>query len=166
MHDAPCRTTGFDETEHDHQACVAQALTRAEQLCQQRGARLTPQRRRILELVWQTHRPVGAYDLLQQLQREMRAAPPTVYRALDFLQQQGLVHRLASINAYVGCSLPDRPHDAYFFICRSCRGMTPLRQEGLTATIRRQAAALDFRIEQETVEILGLCPQCRQQGAA
>ena len=85
---------------HNHQACVNQALDDARHICQQHNARLTPTRQRVLELIWQSHRPLGAYDVLAQLAAEgQNAAPPTVYRALDFLQQHGLVHRIASLNA-------------------------------------------------------------------
>src|SRR5690606_10698879 len=89
---------------HDHEQCVSDALAAAEQVCERSGARLTPVRRGVLGLVWQSHRPMGAYDLLDTLAREddRRPAPPTVYRALDFLQEHGLVHRIASLNAFIG----------------------------------------------------------------
>lgn len=153
----------FLPDDHDHGACIKQAVQKAADLCRQRGARLTPQRRRVLELVWKTHQPVGAYEILADLQQEMRAAPPTVYRALDFLQQQGLIHRLASLNAFIGCSAPERPHNACFLICRCCKGTQPLEQELLSRTIEQQAADKGFVIEQQIVEILGLCPECRDQ---
>ena len=87
---------------HDHSHCVSDALRAADALCARSGARLTALRRRVLELVWQSHRPLGAYDILGVLSSEdgRRAAPPTVYRALDFLLEHGLIHRLASLNAY------------------------------------------------------------------
>src|SRR5262249_31814588 len=101
-------THGFDESRrsfgqrpHDHQACVAEALDKAALLCDRRGARLTELRLRVLELVWRSHAPVGAYEVLGLLQQRggKRAAPPTVYRALDFLLEHGLIHRLESLNA-------------------------------------------------------------------
>lgn len=156
----PCEP-GFQETEHNHDACIAQALARADRLCRERGAQLTAQRRRVLELVWRTHRPVGAYDLLAELRKEMRAEPPTVYRALEFLQQQGLIHRLASLNAFVGCSAPETPHGGYFLICQNCRSMQPLPQAEVASAIRRQAAVQGFAVSQEIVEILGTCATCR-----
>lgn len=82
---------------HNHDACVRDALAEARAICQARNARLTPIRQRVLELIWESHKPLGAYDLLGMLAQEgHNAAPPTVYRALDFLQQYGLVHRIAS----------------------------------------------------------------------
>lgn len=108
---------------HNHQACVNQALDDARHICQQHNARLTPTRQRVLELIWQSHRPLGAYDVLAQLAAEgQNAAPPTVYRALDFLQQHGLVHRIASLNAFVGCAHPGKPHT------RHVPDLPPVRQ--------------------------------------
>ena len=92
---------GFPERGHDHADCLTQVLSNAETVCQQRGVRLTPQRRRVLEIVAGSHSPLGAYDILEQMDfAGRRSAPITVYRALDFLIEQGLVHRLASLNAF------------------------------------------------------------------
>jgi len=89
---------------HDHASCVAAAVATAEKLCQERGLRFTSIRCRVLELVWGSHKPIGAYDILEVLGKESEsAAPPTVYRALEFLIEAGLVHRLDSLNAFIGC---------------------------------------------------------------
>ena len=94
----------FARPRHDHDHCVANALAAAEQVCATRGLKLTPLRRRVLELVWAGHGPVGAYDLLQALaEGDARAVqPPTVYRALEFLREAGLVHRIDTLNAFIG----------------------------------------------------------------
>ena len=111
----------FPDSGHDHRACVQGALRDAETLCARRGVRLTPARRRVLELIWQSHRPSGAYDLLERLAADgHRPSPPTVYRALDFLLRQGLVHRVSSRNAFVGCNHPGDDHMAQLFICDRC----------------------------------------------
>ena len=161
----PCET-GFVDAGHDHSHCIARALTQAADLCRRRGARLTPQRQRVLEIVWQTHKPVGAYDILHQLRKEMRAEPPTVYRALEFLRRQGLIHRLVSLNAFVGCSTPDIPHGAFFLICQRCKAMQPLREESIAPAIRQQADRQGFAVGQEIVEILGTCAGCRSTEAS
>jgi len=90
---------------HDHSRCVSHALAEAETICARQGLRLTALRKRVLELVWASHKPLGAYDILGVLSDEdgRRAAPPTVYRALDFLLENGLVHRIASLNAITDC---------------------------------------------------------------
>ncbi|MFA5677054.1 MAG: Fur family transcriptional regulator [Pseudomonas sp.] len=149
---------------HDHQQCVDDALAAAEQVCERNGARLTALRKRVLELVWQSHRPMGAYDLLETLAREddRRPAPPTVYRALDFLQEHGLVHRIASLNAFIGCASPEHTHQGHFLICRNCRVAFELDQALIQPAIRQVAAQQGFAVEAETVEISGLCARCRE----
>ena len=102
---------------------------RADALCARQGVRLTELRRRVLELVWQSHKPLGAYDILAVLsETDGRRAPPTVYRALDFLQENGLVHRIASLNAFVGCNNPEHSHQGQFLICRTCHTAIELEQ--------------------------------------
>lgn len=155
---APAR---FMDDQHDHRDCVSRALRIAEDLCRRRGKRLTALRRRVLELVWGQHKPIGAYDLLEYLREEGRAAPPTVYRALDFLQQLGLVHRLASLNAYVGCAVPGEPHDGQFLICESCRSLAEMDVSSITRAIEESALESGFTPHRHTIEIMGLCPSCR-----
>ena len=149
---------------HDHQQCVSDALALAEQVCERNGARLTVLRKRVLELVWQSHRPMGAYDLLETLAREddRRPAPPTVYRALDFLQEHGLVHRIASLTAFIGCASPEHNHQGHFLICRNCRVAIELDQSLIQPTIHRVAELQGFTVEAETVEISGLCAHCQE----
>lgn len=147
---------------HDHRQCLTAALARAEQICREQGRRLTPLRRQVLQLVWSSHKPVGAYQLLERLQTSGRAAPPTVYRALDFLQQMGLVHRLASLNAFIGCPHPGHPHHGPFLICRGCQTLVELSGAEVAAAIAECSAASGFDITDQTVEIHGLCPSCQQ----
>ncbi|MGB8273652.1 MAG: transcriptional repressor, partial [Alphaproteobacteria bacterium] len=111
----------FPGAAHDHGSCVAAAVEHAARLCAKRHARLTDLRRHVLELVWRSHEPVGAYAILETLRREGRkAAPPTVYRALEFLLAHGLVHRIESLNAFVGCVRPGSAHGGQFLICSAC----------------------------------------------
>ncbi len=153
---------GFAAEGHDHDRCVADALAAAESVCHARGARLTPLRRAVLEVVWESHEPIGAYDILRTLQaRGRRAAPPTVYRALDFLGAHGLVHRIESLNAFVGCPAPDRPHAGQFLICRLCGAAAELADPSVRAAIDAGAARAGFAVEDRTVEVTGLCPACR-----
>ncbi len=163
----PGRLPGsFVEEGHDHRACIAEALDKAEALCQRRGARLTALRRRVLELVWSGHAPVGAYEVLDRLSQEReRTAPPTVYRALEFLLHQGLVHRIESLNAFVGCPEPGEDHSSQFLICRDCGAAAELHDSGINRAIAEQAAAHGFTVEGKTVEVRGLCPACRRGGA-
>lgn len=147
---------------HDHASCVGQALDRARALCQSRQARLTPVRARVLELVWSSHRPRGAYAILEDLAGDgRRVAPLTVYRALDFLLEQGLVHRIESLNAYIGCPHPDERHSGQFLVCQRCGNATELDDPGVTAAITAGALARGFRPLRQMVEVLGLCPCCQ-----
>src|SRR3990167_56836 len=148
---------------HDHSHCVSHALAEAESICTRQGLRLTALRKRVLELVWQSHKPLGAYDILAVLSEQdgRRAAPPTVYRALDFLLENGLVHRIASLNAFVGCSHPEQPHQGQFLICRQCHAAIELAQDDISAAIVHSAASVGFSVESQTVEIVGLCASCQ-----
>lgn len=157
--------TGLAFQRHDHRHCIRQALADAERLCESKRLRLTPLRRRVLELIWQNHQPSGAYDLLDQLAAESdsRPAPPTVYRALEFLQTHGLVHRLASLNAYLGCPHPDHAHRGLFLICRHCHASVEVTSADVDSAIDESAKALGFTVEQEWVEVLGVCKACRRE---
>ncbi|CAN7155078.1 MULTISPECIES: Fur family transcriptional regulator [Pseudomonas] len=149
---------------HDHSHCVRDALAEAEVLCARDGLRLTALRKRVLELVWASHKPLGAYDILGVLTEEdgRRAAPPTVYRALDFLLENGLVHRIASLNAFVGCNHPGDAHQGQFLICRECQTAIELEQPTISNAIVASAQAVGFSVEGQTVEIVGLCATCRE----
>ena len=152
----------FPRRDHDHVRCVADAMSDAIRLCRERGVRLTRLRTRVLEIVWQNHKPLGAYDILAVLAAEGRsAAPPTVYRALEFLLEQGLAHRLSSLNAFVGCSLPGHAGSGQFLICRSCGNAAELNDGGVERAITRSAASQGFAVQRHTVEISGVCPDCR-----
>lgn len=153
----------FKGIRHNHQRCIHDALVIAEKMCASQGLRLTWLRRRVLALVWERHEPIKAYDILDQLRQEHRgAAPPTVYRALDFLLQAGLIHRVETLNAYVGCGDPDRPHIGQFLLCRQCGTVAELDAPEITAILAQQAKKLGFQVDRQTVEIRGLCPQCSQ----
>ena len=153
---------GFATHDHDHDVCVGDALMLAESVCAGRVERLTPLRRKVLELVWDSHQPVKAYDLLDMLSGERkRAAPPTVYRALDFLRDAGLVHKIESLNAFIGCAKPDRRHSAQFLICIDCGAIAEMDDASLTAAIARNAKQLGFAVQQETIEVEGRCRACR-----
>ncbi len=152
----------FIHGKHNHSRCVQEAVLRAEAVCAARSERFTPLRRIVLELVWGSHKPIKAYDLLAQLAEfHERPAPPTVYRALDFLLEAGLIHKLQSLNAYVGCADPDRDHQGQFLICGNCGIVAELDDKSITDSIDLNARRMGFRIDDETVEIKGLCKDCQ-----
>lgn len=142
---------------------LSHALSRAETLCHQRGVRLTKQRRRVLELVCRADRPVGAYELLDQLRDQGSAAPPTVYRALDWLLAQGLVHKLETLHAYIGCTHPEHPHASQFLICNGCGGVTELEDQAIAGSLASVAAETGFRPSRPVVEVIGTCSDCAEK---
>ncbi|MBP6818549.1 MAG: transcriptional repressor [Ferrovibrio sp.] len=152
---------------HDHAVCIADALEKAEAHCAATGAKLTPIRRRVLELIWNSHKPAGAYDLLGELSRDgQKVAPPTVYRALDFLVESGLVHRVESLNAFIGCTEPGHERQQEIFLCRECGTAFEISDPELGKRIQHNAASLGFKVERQTIEVVGLCRDCRDKIAA
>ena len=140
-------------------------LSRASAICEGRGVRLTDLRRQVLGLILNRDSPTGAYDLLDQLRStRLGAAPPTVYRALEFLQEQGLVHKLERLSAFVGCIAEEDHHDhaAQFFICRSCGKVTELEDHELAHALADAAKRLGFTVSKATVEAEGQCATCRE----
>lgn len=137
-------------------------LDQAAELCRTRGQSLTPLRRRVLEIVLEAGRPLGAYDVMEVLAEERgRVAPPTVYRSLDFLQDQGLVHKVLSVNGFVACSETARPHAAEIFICRHCGNAIEVARKAADPRLEETAAELDFAIESVVLEVRGRCADCR-----
>jgi Fur family zinc uptake transcriptional regulator len=141
---------------------VEAQLERAAQLCAQRGARLTELRRLVLALVLAQGGPVGAYELLDRLRaRRAGAAPPTVYRALEFLLAQGLIHRLERLSAYVSCLGDDsHAHRAQFLICGGCGQVTEIEDHAVEAALTQAARRSGFTIRGATIEAEGLCATC------
>lgn len=149
---------------HDGDAFVREV----ERACQQRGLRLTPIRANALRLIADAGRPIKAYDLLDQMKATHdAAAPPTVYRALDFLLEHGFIHKLASINAYVGCHHPGgEQHAVPFLICDNCQSATELEDADVVASLEASARALGFRPQAQTLEVHGLCAACAAAAAS
>ena len=154
----------FPVPEHDHAACIGDAMAMAEDLCRENGLRFTRLRRQVFELVWTSHAPLGAYDLLAMLnERGQRAAPMTIYRALDFLMAHGLVHRLNSRNAYIGCNHPGDGHAGQFLICRDCGRVAEIEERRIAEAVRDGASRAGFDVRLPVIEIEGQCFDC--QGA-
>ncbi len=135
-------------------------LDRAAALCEARGARLTGIRRDVLQLVLAAPGPAGAYELLDRLRaKRAAAAPPTVYRALEFLQEQGLVHKIERLAAFVGC-VEDHAHNAQFLICRTCGQVIEMEDSALTEALAAAARRVGFTVARATIEAEGVCAAC------
>lgn len=138
-------------------------LQSAEQICQQRGARFTPIRRRVLELLLKHGGAASAYDLLDNLKTtDVSAKPPTVYRALEFLLEQHFIHRVESQNAFVACNDFSEGHPLQLFICDGCNEIQELHSTQVQQAILEQGRLSDFQIVTQTIEAHGLCHRCRQ----
>ncbi|MBC27868.1 MAG: Fur family transcriptional regulator [Rhodospirillaceae bacterium] len=155
----------FPNPLHNHKDCINTALEKADEICKLQGVKLTAQRRRVLELVWGSHKPIGAYEVLDLLceQDGKRPAPMTVYRALDFLIEQGLVHRLASLNAYIGSTSLNSDHNSYFFVCDDCGQAAEVTDGNVQKAISEKADRIGFIIHLNTVEVSGRCSQCQDR---
>jgi Fur family zinc uptake transcriptional regulator len=147
---------------HDHAQCRDAALSAALAVCEARGLRLTPHRARALDILLESHRALGAYELLERFRAEgLSAQPPVAYRALDFLVANGLAHRIEKLNAYVACARPGAGHAPAFMICRACRRVAEAAEPAGEGPLDAAADRLGFSVERTVVEAEGLCPACR-----
>ena len=146
---------------HDHSRCADDVLALAETQLAQGGQRLTPVRRRTLQILLEAHRAMGAYDVLERLAAEgFGHQPPVAYRALEFLEEHGLAHRIRRLNAFTACMHPGEIHAPAFLICRVCNVVAEAPGVAVGLALGQAAKKLGFTVERTTVEALGLCPAC------
>ncbi|MGR8929438.1 MAG: transcriptional repressor [Gammaproteobacteria bacterium] len=151
-------------SEHDHDQCIRDAIAAAEIICSKRGVQLTPIRHKILELILTSHKAIKAYDLLDQIRPINDAAKPsTVYRALDFLLEQGLIHRVESLNAFVGCHSSGTRHDQVLLICTVCRNIEERAAPNVFNAVSNEMKNAAFSPQRKTIEIQGLCKNCSKK---
>jgi Fur family zinc uptake transcriptional regulator len=153
----------FPGPEHDHERCTTDALVRAEALCAERAQRLTPIRRQVLEALLHSHRPLGAYEIIDRMKGANAATPPiTVYRALEFLREQGLVHRIESRNAFIACIHDHSSGDpVVFLLCEQCGAVGEAASEALAGAVKAAARGAGFTPKTPVIEIAGVCLHCR-----
>ncbi|MGD0314780.1 MAG: transcriptional repressor [Xanthobacteraceae bacterium] len=153
----------FPAPDHDHGRCATAAIAHAEELCAARAQRLTPMRRHVLEALLASHRPLGAYEIVERLADPGRPAPITVYRALDFLRDNGLVHRIESRNAFVACVHNHADNDiVVFFLCERCGAVGEAPGGAVAETLKASARAVGFAPKSPVIEIAGICAHCRE----
>ncbi len=158
------KTPAFER--HNHNSCVAGAMHRVQESCEAQNLRLTPVRKRVLELLLEEHRAMGAYDILERLSAEnMGSQPPIAYRALDFLVTHGFAHKLQHLNAFIACGHPHDAHIPVFMICRDCNSVAEADIGGGMTAIDRAADSLGFKIERRVIEAEGICPACQESPA-
>ena len=159
----PAPKPTFPAPNHDHDRCTADAIRHAEQVCARRATKFTPIRRHVLQALLSSHRPLGAYELIDELARSLpRPAPITVYRALDFLMENGLVHRIESRNAFLACA---HDHDAAatvaFLICERCGLVGEIAAAAAAQSLNAAARVNGFAPKLSVVEITGTCAHCQ-----
>lgn len=164
MHDHDCPGCGQPDlafAPHDHARCAGDVMALAEAQLAEGGQRLTPVRRRVLQILLEAHKAMGAYDVLERLTAEGYGnQPPVAYRALEFLEEQGLAHRIRRLNAFTACMHPGEAHAPAFLICRECHAVAEAPGIGVRAALAEAAKAVGFTVERATVEAMGLCPGC------
>ena len=155
--------TVFPAPNHDHERCASDGLAHAEAICAARAERLTPMRRAVLEALLASHAPLGAYELIDRLSvRGARVAPITIYRALDFLREQGLVHRIESHNAFIACVQNHESSDpVVFLICEKCGAVGEAASATVADTIKSASRAAGFTPKTPVIEISGICAHCK-----
>ncbi|MGJ8522342.1 Zinc uptake regulation protein [Carnimonas sp. R-84981] len=154
----------------DHNASAEQLMQIAEQRCRDEKVRFTPIRRRVFELISATPSGLKAYELLDKLSVDHASArPPTVYRALEFLMEQGLVHRIESLNAFIACPCPEPnpTHRSGFqlVICRRCGRVEEMHEPEVNELLAELVGRHGFSLERQTIELSGVCGDCRDQAA-
>ena len=157
-------SVGFEA--HDHKSCIRSGIAAVDAHCQEYGLQFTPVRRRVLEILLQEHRALGAYDILDKLRAEnLGSQPPVAYRALDFLVQHGFAHKIERLNAFIACAHVGQDHAPAFLICRGCDAVAETHADPTRGGVGRAAQNSGFEIEQTVVEALGLCPKCQDNVA-
>lgn len=155
------KSSSFPRPEHDHKRCVATLLAHAEIQCQAAGIRLTQQRRRVLEIIGGSHKATGAYDVLEAMEKQgQRTAPITVYRALEFLMDAGLVHRISCLNAFVACHHRHGENPVQLLICQTCGAVGEMEVPAITSAIQTAAEDAGFAVDEPLVEVKGTCAHC------
>lgn len=155
----PCQP----HSSHDHNVCVSKAMNTAEHLCWERGVQLTPIRHKVLELIWESHKAVKAYELLDRIRPHQQAAKPaTIYRALDFLIEQGLIHRVESLNAFIGCKCSDYQHEQLLLICKLCHEVEERPAAKVMQTLSDELDLAGFTVHSKAIEVHGICVNCQE----
>jgi len=154
----------FPAPDHDHARCTSAAIAHAESQCAARAQRLTPIRRQVLEALLASHKPLGAYEIIDRLARRTRPAPITIYRALDFLRDNGFVHRIASRNAFVACVHNHAGEDlVVFLICERCGAVGEASSGAVATALEASSRAAGFSPKSPLIEIAGICSHCRDR---
>ena len=154
--------TPSEEPDHDHDRCAAELMARAERACVRHNARLTSLRRDVLGAVGESHRAAGAYEIIERMARTgARPAPISIYRALEFLGDLGLVHRIESRNAFVACSRLHEAGRAVLMVCERCGTVDELEAASVFDGLDVLSSAEGFETRRAVIELSGQCAPCK-----
>ena len=145
---------------HNHNLCYENSMKAFHKHCLEKNLKLTPLRLKVFELLLKDHRPLGAYQILNTLSKDgLNFTPPVIYRVLDFLIEQGFVHKIKNLNAFIACSHPENTHSPTFMICRKCEKVAEidLKESGIKLD---KNLFSDFQIEESIIEVIGICKSC------
>jgi Fur family zinc uptake transcriptional regulator len=161
---SPSSPLSVPAAKHDHDKCVSAALDIAEQICVVRGVQLTPIRLQVLKLIWESHQAVKAYELLDRIKPlKQEAKPATIYRALDFLIEQGLIHRIESLNAFIGCHYSGQQHEQLLLICKQCHEVEERSAPKVMGALSSEIQQAHFIVHSKAIEIHGICAKCSNE---
>ncbi|MFQ3354536.1 MAG: Fur family zinc uptake transcriptional regulator [Paracoccaceae bacterium] len=154
-------TLSFEK--HDHRACIAKSLEIVVRCCKEAELQFTPTRKKVLEILLEEHRALGAYEILEKLRADgISSQPPVAYRALDFLVKNGFAHKIEGLNAFIACTILGKAHSPAFLICRMCAAVAESQPENSREYLDDTAQNAGFLIENTVIEAQGLCPKCQR----
>ena len=157
------KTNANSNQKHDNKSCSKSALQAAEKHCINKNIKFTPIRRKVLEILLQEHRAIGAYAILEHLREAgFSSQPPVAYRALDFLVEHGFAHKVERLNAFVACTHPGSEHTPAFMICRQCDAVAETETKSSGFDLSKMEKSSGFKIEQTVIEAEGLCNSCAE----
>ena len=146
--------------DHNHELCYKTSIKAFKKNCHEKKLKLTPLRLKVFELLLNDHRPLGAYQILNTLSKDgLNLTPPVIYRVLDFLIEQGFVHKIKNLNAFIACSHPGNTHSPTFMICRKCEKVAEIDVNESGIKLDKNLFS-DFQIEESIIEVIGICKSC------
>ena len=147
---------------HDHRKCSKKVIQNAEETCLKFSLNFTPIRKKVLEIISSNHKPSRAYDLLEKLRDDgFCDKPPTIYRALDFLIENKIVHKLNTINAYVACFDEESEEISCFLICEMCQEIEEFHNKNLNKVLTNIGKKRGIEIKNLNLEIGFKCQECK-----
>ena len=147
-------------SDHNHKKCFEISMNAFKKHCHENNIKLTPLRLKVFELLLKDHRPIGAYQILEMLGKDgFSSTPPIAYRVLDFLIEQGFVHKIKKLNAFIACSHPGNSHSPTFMICRKCEKVAEIDEKKSGLKLDKKSLS-EFKIEESIIEIIGICKKC------